>query len=206
VSRRSGTQLSHILLVEGADEAHVVRQLCKQHPSAPTVSVVEKGGIDPLLDSIGPETRPPYRQAVGILVDANTDPAGRWRAVAKELGDEGVALPPAPEPDGTVVEGEPRVGVWLMPDNQSDGELEDFVAQMIPDDDPVWPRSQCYIDRIPPAARKFTNDKAAKAQLYAWLAAREHPRLMGWAVRDGDLAVNGDLCQRFVAWLTRLLG
>ncbi len=93
-----------------------------------------------------------------------------------------------------------------MPDNESNGELEDFVAQMIPSRDPVWPLSQRYIDGIPQAAQKFTDDKAAKAQLYAWLAARRHPRLMGWAVRDEDLAVNGELCERFVAWLIRLFG
>ena len=55
--------------------------------------------------------------------------------------------------------------------------------------------SRRYIDRIPPAARKFTDDKAAKAQLYAWLAARRQPRLMGWAIRDRDLNVDGELCQ-----------
>ena len=91
-----------------------------------------------------------------------------------------------------------------MPDNESNGELEDFVARMIPDGDLVWPRSQCYINGIPEPARKFTDDKAAKAQLYAWLATRREPRLMGWAVRDGDLAVDGELCKKFFAWLMRL--
>ena len=204
MSLRSGTQLSHILIVEGTDDEQVVQHICNHHPSVPTFAILDKRGINRLLNSIATETRPPYRQAVGILVDANTEPAERWGALADRLGGEGITLPAAPDPDGTIIDGEPRIGIWLMPNNTSDGELEDFVTHMIPGGDPVWPRSQCYIDRIPPAARKFTDDKASKAQLYAWLAARREPRLMGWAVRDGDLAVDGDLCKRFVDWLTRL--
>ncbi len=91
-----------------------------------------------------------------------------------------------------------------MPDNHSAGELENFVIQMVPADDPVWPLSQRYIDEIPNPP--FAASKTVRAQLYAWLAAREDPRQMGLAIRARDLDVDGDLCQRFVAWLTRLFG
>ena len=91
-----------------------------------------------------------------------------------------------------------------MPDNCSVGELEDFVVQMIPVGDRVWPLSERYIDEIPNPA--FRPGKALRAKLYAWLAAREDPRHIGLAIRAQDLDVDGDLCRRFVAWLTRLFG
>ncbi len=91
-----------------------------------------------------------------------------------------------------------------MPDNQSMGELEDFVAKMIPNGDPVWPRSRSYIDGIPITDRKFKGKKTLRAKVYAWLAAREDPRRMGQAIYARDLNVNGPLCQKFVDWLTRL--
>ena len=91
-----------------------------------------------------------------------------------------------------------------MPDNCSPGELEDFVAKMIPASDAVWPLSQRYIDGIPEADKKFSEKKQPRAQLYAWLAAREDPRQMGAAIGARDLKVDGALCQEFVAWLTRL--
>ena len=100
----------------------------------------------------------------------------------------------------------PRVGVWLMPDNESPGELEDFVAQMIPDGDPVWPLSQDYIDGIPVSDRKFTAGKTLRAKIHAWLAAREDPRQMGAAIGTYDLDIGGDLCTRFTAWLDMLFG
>ena len=100
----------------------------------------------------------------------------------------------------------PRVGIWLMPDNQSLGELEDFVAQMIPDNDPVWPLSQDYIDRIPEEHREFNENKTSTAEVYAWLATREDPRQMGAAIGTRDLDIDGDLCTRFTAWLDMLFG
>ena len=89
-----------------------------------------------------------------------------------------------------------------MPNNHSVGELEDFVVQMIPPNDKVWPLAQCYIDRIPNPL--FSASKTLRAQLHAWLAAREDPRQMGLAIRAKDLDVDGELCQRFVVWLARL--
>ncbi len=93
-----------------------------------------------------------------------------------------------------------------MPDNVSPGELEDFVAQMIPGTDPVWPLSQDYIEGIPPKDRRFAEGKTLRAKVHAWLATREDPRQMGSAIGAGDLQVDGDLCKRFICWLKRLFG
>ena len=198
---------SRILLVEGQNDRHVIRHLCMRHQSVPSFSILDKGGIEPLLDAIEAEiTDVENRQAIGILVDANDDPAARWQAVTGRLAEEGIAVPRARNPAGTIIDtvDKPRVGIWLMPDNTSPGELEDFVAQMIPGEDPVWPLSQSYIAGIPQADRKFATHKTLRAQIHAWLAAREDPRQMGLAIRTGDLDIDGLLCRKFVAWLTSL--
>lgn len=201
---------SRVLLVEGDDDKHVVRYIYirdrSQSPS--TFCIKAKGGIDQLLLSIGPEINVPSRQVVGILVDANNDLAARWDAVTKRLRDEKIKVPEHPDPTGTLIDtkGKPRVGIWLMPDNESPGELENFVVQMIPREDPVWPLSRDYIDGIPQADRKFSAKKELRAQLYAWLAAREDPRRMGLAIGAGDLGIDGDLSQKFVDWLAQLFG
>ena len=105
-----------------------------------------------------------------------------------------------------IVPTEPRVGIWLWPDNVSGGEIEDFVTTMIPDDDPVWPLSEGYIDGIPVEHRPFTEGKAARAKLHAWLAARAQPKFMGTSIRAGDLEVHGPLASRFADWLGKLFG
>lgn len=218
------SESDRVLLVEGQDDKHVVRQICLRHsffsvegqydkeqivldaPSAPPFIIRDKEGVDKVLESIGPEIKAPGRQAVGILVDANDNVKGRWNAIIDRLRKAGMTqqLPSSPYSSGTVLPSEPRIGIWLMPNNSSRGELEDFIVRMIPDDDAVWPLSQRYIDEIPETERKFKKKKIRRAQIHAWLAAREDPRRMGVAIGAKDLEVDGVLCQRFIAWLTEL--
>ena len=51
-----------------------------------------------------------------------------------------------------------------MPNNTSPGELENFVSEMIPNDDPVWRLSKDYIDGIPEADRKVYREKDSASQ------------------------------------------
>lgn len=209
MARPAGPQSDRVLLVEGQDDKHVVRHVCQRSDAIADFFIKEKCGIEQLLASIDTEIQTSGLQAMGILVDANEDVAARWDAVKGRLAPANVDLPDSPVPSGTIVDGHPhdgipRVGVWLMPDNTVPGELENFVAKMIPAGDAVWPLSRSYIDGIPNAERKFSEKKKARAQVHAWLAAREDPRRMGEAIRTRDLEVDGALCQAFVDWLKRL--
>lgn len=169
---------------------------------------MDKGGVDEILKAIAVEIKVYGRKTVGILLDANEDREARWQAVASRLQKVNVALPAEACPDGTIVDeshdlARPRIGVWLMPDNVSHGELEDFVARMIPRDDPVWPLCCDYIAGIP-EPREFSEKKVRRAEVHAWLATRKEPRRMGQAIGTRDLEVGGDTCRRFVEWLRRL--
>lgn len=221
-------QSSHLLVVEGPNDKAVIEQIVKQYNKAAIGQITEQdntvldfeiksaGGIDEILGStygdplgaIRIDIVEPNLKIYGIVVDADQNLESRWQSLKRCIAQVGVQLPNAPDPQGTIVEtvGKPKVGVWLMPDNTNPGELEDFVAEMIPDNDPVWPMSQCYIDKIPENDRKFSNKKDQRAKVHAWLAARKNPRYVRQAIRDGDLDVNSVLCHRFVAWLTELFG
>ncbi len=193
-----------VLLVEGLDDKHVVRHLSDRQEEMPNICIFDKDGIEGLLEDIGLELRVPGRRALGIVVDANEDVNARWSSVANRLREEDIKVPDYPGAEGTIINGSPRVGIWLMPDNSSSGELEDFVAEMVPDDDPIWPRARRYIDCIPEADRKFTEKKIQRARIHAWLAAREDPRLMGAAIGARDLRVDGVLSTNFTNWLQKL--
>ena len=199
-------QPSKVLLVEGQDDRHVVRHLLGQAPSTVSFDIRDKGNIDNLLKAIEPEIRVPGRAAVGIVVDANGDPVARWAAVSHQLQEAEIEAPQALCPNGAIMGGVPRVGVWLMPDNRRPGELEDFAQGMIPDDDPVWPLAREYVRSIPEDARPFRPGKTSRAELHAWLATRKEPGRMGSAIRRGDLNADGPLCSRFFAWLEKLFG
>ena len=160
------------------------------------------------IASIGPELKVPNRRALGIVVDANDDIEARWAAVTDRLGRAGIEVGDR-DPSGTVIRGtspEPDVGVWIMPDNQFPGELEDFIETMIPRDDSVWPLSRAYIDGIPAESRLFSSRKELRAKVHAWLATRKRPRPMGLAIGAGDLDVGGTVCVELTAWLRRVFG
>ena len=197
---------SRVLLVEGPNDKHVIWQICNRSPETPDFYIQDRGGIEPLLDAIGAELNAPGRQVLGILTDADDNLPARWASIVNRLAEEGVPAPNHPDTDGVIInaQGKPRVGIWIMPDNVSLGELENFVVDMIPNSDPVWPLAQQYIDNIPPSDRKFAAGKSLRAQIHAWLAAREDPRQMGLAIRTRDLAITNPLSQAFLRWLTRL--
>ena len=91
-----------------------------------------------------------------------------------------------------------------MPDNNRRGELEDFIHDMLPANDPVLPRAKIFIDNIPAEDRKFSDSKITKAYVHAWLAARKKPRPMGTAIVAKDLVHNVEVANSFVNWIRNL--
>ena len=200
------TAPENVLLVEGQDDEHVVRQLCNRHQVIPEFHIQETGNIDKLLDAIGPAIIVPERKAVGVLVDADDHPKSRWYDISSRFSEDGISIPAQPSRNGTImnIEGRPRIGIWVMPDNELPGELENFVETMIPADDPIWPLSQHYVEGIPAEHRKFRPGKVLRAKLYAWLAVRAIPGRMGAAIGAGDLDVNATASLSFINWLRQL--
>ena len=72
-----------VLLVEGPNDKHVVRHLCNFHKEVPKFWILDKEGIEVLLEDIGSEILAPGRKAVGIIVDANDDLDARWRCCGR---------------------------------------------------------------------------------------------------------------------------
>ena len=181
--------LPRVLLVEGPDDKHVVKHLCRSTDLANRFDINDKGGKDPLLAAIRNEVRVSGREALGILLDADSSVQSRWNAVTQALSRAAVTAPGNPDPLGTIIDNRPRIGIWLMPDNVSAGQVEEFFAGMIPNNDPVWPRSAAYVDGIPATDRKFASGKTLRAKVHSWLATRAEPRKMGAAIGAGDLNV-----------------
>ena len=200
------TPSPELLLVEGHDELHVVSKLLSRHHLQPSFQIAPKGGFDELHQSIYNEVNAPQRRVLGILADGNDHPDRRWQSISDQLREAACEVPEDRCRTGTVFPGPrgTRVGVWLMPDNQRRGELEDFVAEMIPGGDPTWPRAQRYIDDIPGEERKFRPNKLTRAYVHAWLATREDPRPMGIAITARDLLHDAPIAATFVGWLREL--
>ena len=203
---------ANVLLVEGEDDKHVVRHLHDKLVLDLEFSYSVTGGKDTLLNAIPVLLKQASRRAVGVLMDANDDIDGRWQAVRDRLRDTTIALASRPQPGGVFIPGDPNIhlkpsfGVWLMPDNQRSGELEDFVIELLPKGDPVWPLAERFINDIPQEDRKFRPQKERRAKLHAWLATRREPMKMGAAIGTGSLDASAPAARAFADWLSALFG
>lgn len=192
------------LLVEGWIDMTIVRSIIKLNQSRLEIDITDCEGIDKLITGIKGAIKAENYMAVGIMVDANSDPMERWNMISNQVRAAGINLPDVPDPSGVIIDGKPRVGIWLMPDNRTPGEIEDFVAKLIPQNDPIWPKSQKYIDDISEEHRKFSPAKLAKAKTYAWVSTRRRPGLIDSAINSQDLDLSGEIYQNFVCWLKEL--
>ncbi|MBW4680772.1 MAG: hypothetical protein KME19_11740 [Microcoleus vaginatus WJT46-NPBG5] len=210
----------HQLLVEGKDDQHVIWALCLKHKLPETFSVVvpnkdskedsEDGtdGIEALLSSLPDRLKQEKIRTLGIVVDADQDLAARWQAVGGRLKAAGYQnIPQTPPAEGWVCPSPdrflPRVGVWLMPDNQLPGMLEDFIAHLIPANDVLRPKVEAILQEIEQASiNRYTPVHHPKAFIHTWLAWQEKPGMpMGQAITARVLGYDQEIALTFVEWL-----
>lgn len=202
------SDVEKLLLVEGPDDEHVICHLYQRAGFTVDFGVKAKGSVGQVVRNIRNEALAPGRASLGIVVDANDKLSVRWRDIGNELSRAGIQLPGQPETDGTVIEPPhsrlPRVGVWLMPDNSTGGELEDLLSRLVPSGDPVWPLAQSYVDEVLDQLPAKEQPKRAKAEVHAWLAGKNGGLPMGLSVKAGLFNHHGPAARAFLDWLQRL--
>ncbi len=198
-----------LLIVEGKNDEHVVYALCERHKIKESFSVESRNSKEKLLASLGVELKVSGREALGMVIDADESLQSSWRSVRDRLTSQGYrAVPEEPDVDGTIIteSGRPRVGIWIMPDNNIPGVLENFIASMIPSGDELRVEVENFLDEV---ERKNLNVyppvRRPKAFIHTWLACQEEPgRPMGQSITAKVLSHNADIARRFVEWLNRL--
>ncbi len=199
-----------VLLVEGTDDFHVVKNLLRARIPDHRFEPKDKGGIDNLLATLHVELRASDLRRLGVVVDADESVGSRWQSISSTLVKEGyLGAPQVPDSAGTIVTqpDKPAVGIWIMPDNRTSGMLEDFATALIPDGDDLLTLVRHSVDAIPAGSRRFSPAHRAKAEIHTRLAWQEEPgRPMGLAITNTYLDHNASLANVFVDWARKLLG
>jgi hypothetical protein len=200
-----------ILLVEGTDDEHVVKHLCTHHALPRIEEIANLGGIEKLIESFPIRLKESDVEVVGVLVDADANIQTRWDSLRHHLLAAGYSdVPPMPVAQGAIVFPPPdtllpRVGVWLMPNNQANGILEDFLRFLVPRPNPVLEHAQQSINTIPNGHRLFTDNDVPKALIHTWLAWQQEPgRPFGTAITARYLDAGVPEAAVFVNWLRQL--
>ena len=200
-----------ILMVEGRDDEHVIKNICGKR-GIPNLDVVrEYCGVTNLLPAIPDqlEASKGQQHVIGIVIDADTKLDARWQSVREyfiHAGYEGV--PDQPDLKGTILEPAEesplaRAGVWVMPNNQAVGNLEDFLKFLVPEADELFVHATNVVDSLP--VQKFGNNDKAKAVMHTWLAWQSSPgRPYGVAIKAGFLDQEAPIVDVLVSWLNSL--
>lgn len=220
--------LNKKLLVEGKNDQIALSTLCRFHkiwvynkekvaklPADQTFAFEcrNKETVDKLLElrQLRNELRESGIESVGVIVDADTNMSGRWQALrdhARTLGYNDV--PDEPDRNGTILVSDelPRLGVWIMPNNEISGMLEAFIGLLVPADDALWAHAKNSVAiaaSIEPANKRFIPNHLAKAEIHTWLDWQDPPGMpFGTAMTNNCFDVEAPESNIFIAWIRRL--
>jgi hypothetical protein len=204
------------LIVEGHDDRHSVIGLMKSHMHWPEKETewpvyVELGfGAEEILRPAYLSTRlkEPLVKIIGIMLDADGNPTGRYHRIRTACLKMFPTLPAALPAEGLIADGEDgnRLGIWIMPDNVSEGYLETFLKYLVPDASaPVWKYAVQSVAGACSLGATLHSEHIDKANLYTGLAWQHPPSQQpGIALTKKILDPMSPYAGPFVTWFKSL--
>lgn len=197
-----------VILIEGKNDAHMIIQLCSHFNIPETFGFYDCNGDDNVLKRLNalPVCADPP-EIIGVVIDADgPNLQSRWCSICDILIKHGYEPPYNPDERGTIIHasGKPSVGIWLMPDNVTDGMLEDFCAKLAPEDVIAY-ATACVTDAKNARMTSFREPHLSKAIVHTYLAWQDEPGLpLGLAVKSRAFDPDADIAHRFHNFLTKL--
>ena len=216
---------SNLLLVEGGDDKHAIIHFLMHYLSfndvAKMVDIQDVGGKDNLWRKetiIRSKFHQNDLQRLGIIIDSDElNPDGiskNWvklRDVMKRLG---MNPPEIPNSDGVIFESKSeydtvvKVGIWVMPNNETVGAIEDFLLELIPHNDALIEQVKTCLEHVEPHTKTNHDAWLSKAQMRTWLAWQKEPgKIFGVATREylfNKAALKGTFAKKFLDWIVQL--
>lgn len=174
-----------LILVEGADDKHFLWHFLDTNKlTFPFDHIINCKGIERLKENFGVRLELGNLPGLGIIIDADSNVEAQWQSIRNIMIEKGYPnTPKSPNPKGTIVK-HPNpennieiiniVGVWIMPNNQIPGILEDFIQFMVPDKNEQLSYAKQCVANIP-GKKQFGENNISKAEIHTWLAWQEEP-------------------------------
>lgn len=165
----------NVLLVEGADDRRFFQAFLRELGLSAQVQEMLHG-VQSLKDSVGAVVGAPGFEekatALGVVRDANSDPAAAFQSMCDALVAAGLD---APTRCCEITDGTPRVAVMVVPSESTTGSLENLLIGSV-QDDPATPCMDGYFECLSQSGLPGPRSRS-KAQVHAFLASREKPGL-----------------------------
>jgi hypothetical protein len=200
-----------ILLVEGDNDGHVILAL-RDYYQIPKESfgLSACGSDKEVIKRLNGLLNTERKETIGVVLDAdNPNLAGKWQQFRATLEKKvGISLTDNElHKDGTIipaVNDHPKIGLWLMPNNQLDGMLEDFCMSLAKSKMIDFAQN-CVLEAQKQGHTSFKPNHHSKAVVHTYLAWQDEPgRPLGQAITAKVLNPNQPLAKTFADWLKRL--
>ncbi len=212
-----------LLYVEGVDDEHTIRHLMLRYVNKPGPGSGDRmsrqgdlpeikplGGDIKLLDAVEAAIEAAAGHSAGFVFDADDAVEDRWRAIKERLLLANVNSPEKMPEEGFIGESQDwrtKVGVWIMPDNQRSGKLEDFLLDLIDGNDLLIGHAKDATSTACEIDCRFSEADRDKAVLHTWLAWQERPgRPYGTAIKAEYFRHDSEASSVFVSWFCKLFG
>ena len=202
---------SKILLVEGVDDEHVMMHICGNRDIPKIDKIKPLGSVEKLLENIPVQVQLSNEEGdvVGVVIDADTNLSARWQSTHHRIRTLGYQdIPDQPNPNGTILYPPastylPRLGIWIMPNNQTKGILENFLQFLVPQPNNLLDYAKTSVGNLP--QRRFIPSDEPKAIIHTWLAWQEEPgKPYGTAITAKFLDPTVAEADVLAEWLKRL--
>ena len=155
---------------------------------------------------------------LAIVVDADHDSGGgfetRWKQLTAVLREHGYRCPehPPTEPNrGSIFlhdDGLPDIGLWLLPDHQRNGMLEDLVlssATRSAEQRSLLEHARSAVRGLPHTL--FSSHQHSKAVTYSWLSYQARPAIgLSAPIRAGLVDRAQEPLRGLCEWLVHIFG
>jgi hypothetical protein len=198
---------NQFLLVEGKDDEHVIYALCEKFKVPETFQVIDSKGIENLFNQI-PVRLKSGINSLGIIIDADLDINSRYLRLKQIFGPIDFNLPEEMPKNGLIISNpeDIKIGIWIMPNNQISGMLEDFISFLVSNDDKLMPVVDETLNKIEnDSLNKYKQIHKSKARINTWLAWQEDSGTpMGLSITKKYLTTDEETCKILIDWLNNL--
>lgn len=200
---------SKILLVEGKQDWNVIDALCKKNEINNNLfGINECEGYENVIKKLNAlilssDNKP---EVIGVVIDADNSSEKRWNQIKKKLKSHNYILPKNPEAQGTIIQNydNPKIGIWLMPNNSDCGMLENFLLKMI-NPEYIEVAKSCVDLAKEKGITSFKENHYSKAVIHTYLAWQDEPGMpLGRVVSHNTLKHDIEIAGQFVDWLKSL--
>jgi hypothetical protein len=205
------------MVVEGQEDKYAVIALMGHHIMWPLdidkapVRIELGGGASDILATgfISGKLKESGVDILGVVLDADIDFDARWKRISHLCSNIFPTMPAKMPSEGLIMGNDDgmRLGVWIMPDNASQGMLETFLRYLVPD---VSVPLMAYANEVVAIARRDCGSPCRechidKAIVHTWLAWQDPPgQPLGRALSAKILDPYRESAQPFVAWFKAL--